>query len=144
MVRTTTRLIVALGVLLVAAPASAQLTYCKISYQLKGWSCLYKTTTGSARIECSNWQSAKVALETHGGGATFGQFDIVDGRGAFSGVRDIDELVGRYFEANAHGGMGGAGDARLMMKSNATLSLAGAGQGINIGFAFGSFKISRM
>ena len=38
-------------------------------------------------------------------------------------------------------GAGGSVDARVLVKGNVNLSLAGTGQGINLGIAFGSFRI---
>jgi len=140
--RTWIRVTLAVATLLLAAPASAQLTFCKLSYDLSGWSFLYKKSTGTGRITCPNGQALDVSVEAHGGGATFGTHEIVGGVGAFSGVRDVNDLIGRYFEVNAHGGAGGAGDARFMVKGDANLSLAGTGQGVSIGFAFGSFRIA--
>lgn len=128
--------------MLPAGPAaSADLTKCRISYDLKGWSAIYKTSKGTGHITCNNGQSADVSLSAHGGGVTFGTIEVIGGRGKFSGVRDIADLYGTYVEATAHAGAGGAADARAMAKGNVSLSLAGTGQGLSLGFAFGGFTI---
>ena len=75
-------------------------------------------------------------IVTHGGGVSFGTHEVIEGKGAFSAVRDIDELYGGYAEASAHAGAGAAADARAMLKRNVNLSLSGTGQGVNVGFAF--------
>lgn len=129
------------SVLLAGPVASAQLTKCRISYDLEGWSVFYKTSEGTGRITCTGGQSANVRLSARGGGVTFGTFSVTGGTGTFSGVRDISDLYGRYVEAAAHVGAGGSTDARTMAKGDVNLSLAGTGQGVNVGFAFGAFTI---
>jgi hypothetical protein len=128
-------------VLFAGPVASAQLTKCRISYDLEGWSLFYKTSKGTGRITCTNGQSANVSLSAHGGGVTFGKFKVIGGKGAFSSVRDIVELYGTYAEATVHAGAGGSTDARAMAKGEVNLSLAGIGQGVNLGVAFGGFTI---
>jgi hypothetical protein len=128
--------------MLFAGPvASAQLTKCKISYDLEGWSVFYKRSDGTGRITCTGGQSASVRLSARGGGVTFGTFSVTGGKGTFSGVRDISDLYGSYVEATAHVGAGGSTDARAMAKGDVNLSLAGTGQGVNLGFALGAFTI---
>ena len=128
--------------LLFAGPVvSAQLTKCRISYDLEGWSVFYETSKGTGRISCTNGQSAKVRLSAHGGGVTFGTFKVIGGKGTFSGVRDITDLYGNYVEATVHAGAGGSTGARVMAKGDVNLSLAGSGQGVSLGFAFGAFTI---
>ena len=56
-------------------------------------------------------------------------------------MRDIVDLYGTYVEATAHAGAGGSTDARTMAKGQVNLSLAGTGQGVNLGIAFGGFTI---
>ena len=129
--------------ILLAAPAvSAEMIKCRMTYNLKGWSFLYKTSKGSGHITCSNGQAADVSIVTHGGGVTFGTSEVIGGKGVFSSVRDIRDVYGSYAEVDAHGGAGAAGDARFMIKGNVNLSLSGPGEGISAGFAFGSFKIT--
>jgi hypothetical protein len=132
------------GAALLALPGpavSAEMTQCHLSYDLEGWSIVYKTSRGQGRITCKNGQSADVKIVTHGGGATLGRIRVVDGGGSFSSVEDISDLYGSYAEAMVHAGVGAAADARVMMKGNVNLSLSGTGQGINLGLAFGSFRI---
>jgi hypothetical protein len=130
--------------MLVALPASAKMTKCRMTYSLKGWSLIYKTSTGTGQIRCSNGQRASVRITTHGGGLSVGTSEVVDGRGVFSQVRRIDELFGGYAEVDAHAGAGAASDARTMMSRRANLSLVGTGHGISLGVALGSFSIHPM
>jgi len=143
MVRFVSRLVILAAVfsLMGVATASA-MTECKMTYNLEGWSVFYKTSRGTGHITCSNGQEANVSIVTHGGGITFGTSKVIGGRGVFSEVADISSLYGTYGEATAHAGAGGSADARAMFKGNVSLSLAGKGEGINVGFAFGSFRIT--
>ena len=138
----TARVLLAAGILSLAAPAAADgLTKCRMTYDLSGWAVIYKTSKGTGRITCDNGQAANVRISTHGGGATVGTSTVVGGRGVFSGAGDIEELYGTYVEATAHAGAGASSDARAMTKGNVSLSLAGTGQGFNVGVAFGGFTI---
>jgi hypothetical protein len=126
-----------------AGPASAgALTKCRLSYDVKGWSVIYKTSKGTGQVTCENGQSASVRISTHGGGATIGTTEVIGGKGAFSGVRDIEEVYGTYVEATAHAGAGASTDARAMTKGDVSLSLVGTGRGLNLGVAVGGFTIS--
>ena len=142
MTRMTASIAAAAAALLMVAPAaSAGMISCKLKFDLEGWSILYKYGKGSGRITCSNGQAADVRIVTHGGGATLGTHKVIGGSGKFSGVLDIKDLYGGYAEADVHAGAGGAATARVLIKSNVNLTLAGTGQGINLGIAFGSFRI---
>ena len=128
--------------LLLASPATSdEMIKCKMKYDLEGWSIIYKYSAGSGRITCSNGQAADVHIVTHGGGPTLGTHKVIGGTGTFSAVADIGELFGGYAEAGAHAGAGGAVDSRVIVKGNVNLTLAGTGQGISLGIAFGSFRI---
>ena len=129
------------ALILAAPPASAEMTKCRLTYDLEGWSVIYKYSSGTGRISCSNGQTADVKIVTHGGGVSFGTQRVIAGSGSFSSVHDISDLYGGYAEVVAHAGAGGSADARAMMRRSVNLSLAGTGQGINLGFAFGSFSI---
>jgi len=137
----------ALGV--VAAPAGAEdpydpkMTVCDIVYNLKGWSVIYKTSKGEGKITCRNGQTANVALDTHGGGFTVGKSEIIGGKGRFSEVRSIDDLFGTYAAAEAHAGATRSSGVQVMTKGEVSLSLAGTGQGVDLGVSFGGFTIKR-
>jgi hypothetical protein len=136
---------VAVAVLGLAAPSEAQgrLTTCRMTYALEGWSFLYKTSRGSGRIVCDNGQSASVRITAYGGGITFGFDSVVDGKGVFSRVWDIDEIFGGYAEAVGHAGAGASVSSRAMTNGRVSLALSGSGRGMNLGFAFGAFIIRR-
>src|SRR5262245_14120079 len=127
-----------------AAEESKQgLTQCQMTFNLKGWSAFYKTSSGEGTITCDNGQSMKVRIHAKGGGITFGKSEIVNGTGRFSGARNISELLGSYAQSEAHAGAGKSSDAQAMTKGEVSLTLTGTGRGVDIGFAFGKFTIEK-
>lgn len=119
------------------------LTQCEMSFNLKGWSAFYKTSKGEGTITCNNGESMKVRIRATGGGITFGKSEIVDGKGRFSGARNIGECLGSYVQSEAHAGAGKSSDAQALTKGEVSLTLVGTGRGVDIGFAFGKFTIEK-
>jgi hypothetical protein len=115
---------------------------CKLSFTMSGWSAFYKTASGSGTIKCSNGQSMNVKLSAKGGGLTFGKSTIEDGRGEFSEVTGINELLGSYVAAEAHAGAVKSAKAQVMTKGEVSLALSGTGRGWDLGIAFGKLTIS--
>ncbi|UXI70632.1 hypothetical protein N4264_05330 [Tahibacter amnicola] len=116
---------------------------CELQYDLSGWSAFYKTASGAGIIRCNNGQTMKVKIRAKGGGLTFGKQTIEDGRGEFSEVHDIDELLGAYAQGGAHAGVVKSSGVSVVTKGEVSLALAGTGRGVNIGVDFGKFVISR-
>ena len=116
---------------------------CELSFQMSGWSVFYKESSGSGKIKCSNGQSMAVKLQARGGGLTFGKSTIDDGHGEFSGVSDINELIGSYASAEAHAGAVKSAKAQVVTKGEVSLALSGTGSGWDVGVAVGNFIISR-
>ena len=139
--RTASIAAVSVALLLAWPAAAAQMTKCKIRYDIAGWSIIYKHSTGDGRITCSNGQTANVLIVTHGGGLSIGTHKLINGTGTFSAVRDIRDLYGGYAEALAHAGAGATAAAGVVVKRNASLTLVATGQGVSLGLAFGSFRI---
>lgn len=133
------------SLLLAGAPAHADAASvrCQMSFKMAGWSVFYKTATGTGTVKCSNGQSARVKLDSKGGGLTVGKSEIENGRGNFSPVRDISELFGAYVAAEAHAGAVKSVKAQAMTKGEVSLALAGNGRGFDLGIAFGSLRIER-
>jgi len=125
-----------------AAAAPADVT-CKLTFTMSGWSAFYKTASGSGTIKCSNGQSAAVKLEAKGGGLTVGKSTIEDGKGEFSGVKNIEETLGSYVSAEAHAGAVKSSQAQVMTKGEVSLALSGTGRGWDLGIAFGKLTVSR-
>ena len=114
---------------------------CRMHFQLSGWSVFYKTATGSGTVTCNNGQSMHVHIRAKGGGLTFGKTEVDDGRGSFTGVYNIHEVLGHYATAEAHAGAQASADSQVLTKGNVGLALSGRGRGWNIGIAFGAFII---
>ena len=116
---------------------------CHITLSLKGWSAFYKTAEGNGRVTCSNGQHADVKINVTGGGLSFGKMDILNAKGTFSDVQNIDEIFGGYIAAEAHAGAEKSAQASVFTKGGVSLALSGTGKGVNIGFDFGRLEISR-
>ena len=127
-----------------SAPAQAQAELsCRLDFSMSGWSIFYKTASGTGTVRCSNGQSMAVRIETRGGGLSLGRSRIDDGQGTFSGVRNINDVLGGYAAAEAHAGAVRSAKAQVVTKGPVSLALAGTGDGWDLGVAFGSFIISR-
>ena len=48
-----------IAMLMTGSPASAKPIDCRLTYDLEGWSFIYKTSKGSGRITCSNGRSSR-------------------------------------------------------------------------------------
>lgn len=116
---------------------------CQLRFDLSGWSVFYKTGKGSGTVSCDNGQSMPVQIRTKGGGLSFGKTEIRDGKGEFSGLHSIEDVLGTYATAEAHASAGTATKAQVMTKGDVSLALAGKGEGWSLGVAFGKFVISR-
>jgi hypothetical protein len=140
----TRGLAIVIGVVFFATPAAAEFTKCKLTYSLSGWSVFYKKYDGTGRVTCDNGESSNVRIESRGGGISFGKSEVDNGRGTFSKVRDISEIYGTYFVADANAGVGPAVDSAAMTKGAVSLVLSGKGRGTTLGFSLGGFTIKRM
>lgn len=126
-----------------AGPAGAQASLdCRLSFSMSGWSVFYKTASGTGTVSCSNGQSMPVKIEVRGGGLSIGKSRIDNGKGTFSGIRSIREVLGGYASAEAHAGAVRSANAQVVTKGPVSLALAGTGDGWDLGVAFGSFVIS--
>lgn len=139
------RVVAALSVVIgaMALPAHARDLSCKMSFEMKGWSVIYQTASGYGTVRCSDGSSMRVKLSAKGGGLTVGKSSITDGRGDFSGVHNIGELLGSYANANAHAGAVKSAAAQVLTKGSVSLALSGKGQGWDLGVALGAFTIER-
>jgi hypothetical protein len=135
-------LLVAGGI--VGAAAQADDLSCKMRFSLKGWSAIYKTAHGHGTVTCSDGSSMKVHLSTKGGGLTVGKTTIDDGKGDFTGVKNIHDVLGGYAAAAAHGAVVKAGDATALTKGEVSLALSGSGRGWDVGVDLSGFTISEV
>lgn len=139
------RTMLLLGALLaVAAPAHARKDLdCEMRFSLAGWSAFYKTASGEGTVTCNDGTKLRVAIEAKGGGLTFGKSEINDGRGRFTEVYDIEDVLGAYASAGAHAGAAKSAEAQVLTKGPVSLALSGKGSGWDLGVAFGKFTLSR-
>lgn len=127
-----------------SAPAQAGRDLdCKLRYQLKGWSLIYKHTYGTGTVSCNNGQTMAVKITAKAVGLTAGKWHIDNGKGTFSDVHDISDVLGRYAQASANAGVVKSGEAQVLSKGPVSLALAGGGEGVNIGVDVGAFTIKR-
>jgi hypothetical protein len=126
-----------------AADKTKTTAKCHMDFNLKGWSIFYKTAEGHGRVTCSNGQHANVKINVTGGGLTFGKMEILDGKGTFSEVLNIDEIFGAYIAAEAHAGAVKSVQASVYTKGEISLAMTGSGRGINIGIDLGKLEISK-
>ncbi len=126
------------------AEANGAKVKCHLTYTLKSWSAFYKSGKGEGTVTCDNGETANVQIRAHGGGVTFGKTNITDGKGTFSKVGSLSELYGSYASSEAHGGVVKSGDVRAMTKGTVSLAIHGTGSGVDMGIAFGAFKITPM
>ena len=115
---------------------------CQLRFSMSSWSAFYKTGEGQVVVSCSNGQRLPVRITSRGGGITFGKSRIENGRGEFSGIYDIREVLGGYAAAEAHAGAGKSSKAQVVTKGSVSLALAGTGSGWDIGVSLGSFILS--
>lgn len=116
---------------------------CKLTFSLTGWSAVYEHADGQGRVTCANGASMPVHIRVRGGGLTAGKWRINDGKGKFTDVYKISDVLGNYAQASANAGIVKAGTAQVLSKGTVSLALAGAGQGINLGVSGAKFTISR-
>lgn len=99
-----------------SALAAPKKVDCEMTFNLKGWSAVYKTAKGSGTITCDNGQSFAVTIKVTGGGITFGKTEISNGKGKFSEVTDVNELFGSYGSAEAEAAAAKASTAQVLTK----------------------------
>lgn len=116
---------------------------CKLTFSLTGWSLIYKHADGVGRVTCENGQSMPVKISIKGGGLTAGKWHVDNGKGKFTDVHVINDVLGRYVQGGAHAGVVKSAEAQVLTKGTVSLALAGHGEGINLGVDVGAFTISR-
>ncbi|HET6553258.1 MAG TPA: hypothetical protein VFG49_06920 [Dyella sp.] len=115
---------------------------CTMRFSMSGWSVIYKHTSGKGVVTCTNGQTMKVKIESHGGGLTAGKSSIDNGIGNFSDITKISDVLGTYAQADASAGAVKSGTAQVLTKGKVSLALSGAGQGVDLGVSIGGMTIS--
>jgi len=116
---------------------------CEMRFNLTGWAAIYKHAEGNGVITCDNGESMHVNIVARGGGLTAGKYQVDDGKGKFSDVSNLTELLGSYAQGEANAGLVKSGTAQVLTKGTVSLALAGKGEGVDLGISFGKFTISR-
>jgi hypothetical protein len=116
---------------------------CKLTFSLTGWSLIYKHADGVGRVTCENGASMPVKISIKGGGLTAGKWHVDNGKGKFTDVHRISDVLGRYAQGGAHAGVVKSAEAQVLTKGTVSLALAGHGEGIDLGVDVGAFTISR-
>lgn len=136
----------ALALAAVSAPkaeaADSQLD-CEMRFSLTGWSLIFKHSEGTGTVTCENGQSMKVNISAKGGGLTVGKFNVDDGKGTFSDVYKMSDILGTYAQGEAQAAAGKSAMAQVLTKGTVSLALAGKGDGVSLGISFGGFTISK-
>lgn len=138
-------LLSALGLLFATAASAAEANTikCQMTFTLSGWSAIYQTADGHGTVTCDNGQSMKVSLSAKGGGLSVGKYKLDDGHGEFSGVANLNQIVGTYATASAHAGVVHSRHVAAMTKGDVSLKLSGKGTGWDIGAGLSGFTIHK-
>jgi hypothetical protein len=114
---------------------------CKLAFSLSGWSAVVSSAHGNGMVTCSDGSTLPVLITAKGGGLTAGRTHVDDGKGDFTHVHTIDEVLGRYAQGEAHAGLAKSGTAQVLTKGTVSLALAGHGEGIDLGVDVGEFTL---
>lgn len=125
------------------AQAAEATVKCDMTFNLSGWSLIFKRAEGNGVITCNNGQSSKVKISVIGGGLTAGKYHIDNGKGEISHVHSIADVYGDYAQAGAEAGVVKSSQAQVMTKGTVSLAIAGTGEGVNLGISAGKFTISK-
>src|SRR6185436_4936929 len=96
--------------------------------------------TGAGTVRCDDNESMIVKIRVKGSGIAPGKRKIESGRGEFSAVPRIDDLVGTYV-AEPSGDAAKTPHAQVFILGSTRLILSG-GEGWDQGITFESFEIS--
>lgn len=125
------------------AAAAGQEMSCELQFTSRQWSAVYSSAVGEGTVRCDNGASMPVAITAKGLGITVGKWKITDGKGKFTRVAAIEDVLGSYLAVSGDAGLSKAGTAQALTKGKVSLVLAGKGEGFDLGIAISDFKISK-
>lgn len=125
-----------------SAAADPELS-CQLKFTSRQWSAIYSSAVGEGTVTCDNGASLPVAITAKGVGLTAGKWKITDGRGKFTRVAAIEDVLGSYLALSGDAGAAKAGTAQVLTKGKVSLALAGKGEGFDLGIAISGFTISK-
>jgi hypothetical protein len=114
---------------------------CKLSFSLSGWSAIVSSAHGKGMVTCNDGSTLPVLISVKGGGLTAGRSHVDDGKGDFTHVHRIGEVLGHYAQGEAHAGIEKSGTAQVLTKGTVSLAIAGKGEGIDLGVDVGEFTL---
>lgn len=126
------------------AAASDRDLRCTLEFTSTEWSAVYASTVGKGTVNCKDGTTMHVGIEAKGLGITAGKWKITSGKGTFTHVAKIDDVLGSYAAVSGDIGLGKAGTARVLTKGKVSLALAGKGEGFDLGVAISDFRISKL
>lgn len=127
-----------------ASPTTAEPKIeCEMKFTLRGWSFGFRSANGAGTVTCSNGETLPVKLRIRGAGFTVGKSVIEDGRGTFSSVARVDEILGGYAAAEAAAGVVKSAGGQVLTKGEVSLALGGTGRGWDLGVSIGRLQITR-
>lgn len=138
-----TALALASGLSVSPRASAADTLDCRLTYNIKGWSLVYKQSTGDGVVTCTNGQKMAVKIKAKALGLTAGKWNVHDGKGNFSDIHKIEDVLGGYAQAQAAAGAGKSASTQVLTKGTVSLALAGTGEGVNLGVDVGRFELSR-
>lgn len=127
----------------IASAASRDLS-CSLEFTSKEWSAIYASAVGEGIVACMDGSSMKVKISAKGVGVTAGKWRITDGKGKFTHVAKIEDVLGSYLAVSGDVGVSKAGTAQVLTKGKVSLAQAGKGDGFDIGVAISDFKLSKL
>lgn len=125
-----------------AATAAERELGCNLTFTSSEWSAVYASAKGSGTVSCEDGSSMPVAIRAKGIGLTAGKWKITDGKGKFTHVAKIEDVLGSYAALSGDIGVAKAGTARVLTKGKVSLALAGTGEGFDVGIAISDFEIT--
>jgi hypothetical protein len=126
------------------AIAGGSTMQCKMRFNTKSWSAIYKQMNGTGVVTCANGTSMRVKISAESIGLTAGKSRINNGVGTFTDVHTIDDVLGSYAQGEANAGLVNSGSVQVLTKGTVSLELSGSGQGVDLGVSVGKFTISRL
>lgn len=126
-----------------SASAAERDLSCQLSFTTTEWSIVFASAAGTGAVTCMNGESMPVIISAKGVGLTAGKWKIEQGRGKFTHVAAIDNVLGSYYGVSANVGVAKSGSAQALTKGKVSLALTGKGEGFDIGIAVSSFTISK-
>lgn len=115
---------------------------CNLTFISSEWSAVYASAKGSGTVSCEDGSSMPVAIRAKGIGLTAGKWKITDGKGKFTHVTRIEDVLGSYAALSGDIGVAKAGTARVLTKGKVSLALAGTGEGFDVGITISDFEIT--